>query len=109
MGRLIYNSTGYPIEDRVLAHLQVVVTMKLRRGESFMVSWRTPQSAGSGRQSVWMANGVPMAFEFDGSRIPAVNRDWVEKMSASAGTNFGLQLTDEEGELLNTPHDQREH
>ena len=104
MGRLVYGTTIYELDDRVLAHLQVVVTMKLRRGENFMVSWRNPDSRGSGRQSIWVDNGVPISFEFEGSRIPSVNREWVEALSASAATNFGLQLTDEEGQLLNVPH-----
>jgi hypothetical protein len=31
-----------------------------------------------------------------------VNREWVEELSRSAGTNFGLQITVENGELLNS-------
>jgi hypothetical protein len=105
VGKLIYNLTEYPLEDRVLAHLQVIVTMKLRRREVFMVSWRNPLSAGSGRQSVWIDNGVALAFEFEGSKIPSVNREWVEQLATSANTNYGLQLTDEDGNLLNAPHE----
>src|SRR5690242_8838771 len=54
MGQLIYGSTTYALDDRVLAHLQVVVSMKLRRGENFFVSWRSSTADGSGRQSVWI-------------------------------------------------------
>ena len=101
MGTLVYGFHRYELEDRILAHLQHVVTMKLRRGENFFVSWRNPLATGSGRQSVWIDNGLHLAFEFEGSRIPSVNRDWVETMAASAHTNFGLQLTDENGHLIN--------
>jgi len=104
VGKLIYGATVYPLDDRVLAHLQVIVGMKLRRRENFFVSWRTTQEHGGGRQSGWFDNGMHMAFQYDGGRIPAVNREWVEIMAASAGTSFGLQITDENGELLNTPH-----
>lgn len=101
MGTLVYGTSRYELDDRVLAHLQLVVAMKLRRGENFFVSWRNPTTDGSGRQSVWIDNGMHIAFEYHGSRIPAVNREWVETMAASASTNFGLQLTDENGDLLN--------
>jgi hypothetical protein len=105
MGRLIYGPTVYELEDRVLAHLQLVVGMKLRRSEKFFVSWRNPDAEGSGRQSLWFDNGIHLSFEYDGTRIPAVNRDWVEAMASSAASNYGLQLTDENGRLLNTGRD----
>jgi hypothetical protein len=104
MGRLVYGVTAYELSDRLLAHLQVVVSTKLRRGENFFVSWRDPGSAGSGRQAIWVDNGVHLAFEYDGGSFPQVSREWVEALSASAATGMGLQLTDEHGELINTPH-----
>jgi hypothetical protein len=103
MGTLFYGTTPYPLDDRLLAHLQVIVSMKLRRGENFFITWRNPTSVGSGRQSLWIDNGLHLAFAYDGSKIPSVNREWIENMSMSAGTNFGLQLTDEQGNLLNIP------
>ena len=102
MGQLVYGQTTYRLDDRVLAHLQVIVGMKLRRGENFFVSWRNPRETGSGRQSLWIDNGQNLAFLYDGSSVPTVNREWAETMANSASTNFGLQLTDEHGELLNT-------
>lgn len=107
MGKLIYGTVEYVLDDRVLAHLQVLTSMKLRRGENFFVSWRSPSVEGSGRQSVWFDNGIHLAFEYDGSRVPVVNREWVESMAASSTTNYGLQLTDEAGELLNVAHEER--
>lgn len=103
MGKFIYGTRGYVLEDRLLAHLQQVIGMKLRRGENFFVSWRNAADTGSGRQSVWVDNGQHIAFEYDGSRIPSVDRAWVETMATSASTNFGLQLTDEHGQLINLP------
>ena len=103
MGKLLYGDTTYVLDDRVLAHLQVVVSMKLRRRENFFVSWRNRSDFGGGRQAVWIDNGLHLAFQYDGSVIPSVNRQWVETLAVSAGTNFGLQLTDEEGNLLNRP------
>lgn len=44
MGTIYYGGSESPIhiEDRVLAHLKVVITTKLRRGESLTVSWAHP-------------------------------------------------------------------
>jgi hypothetical protein len=102
VGRLIYGATVYQLDDRLLAHLQMIVAAKLRRHENFFVSWRSPSSS-KGRQSVWIDNGMHLAFEYDDTELPTVNRDWVETMATSAATAFGLQLTDELGELLNAP------
>jgi hypothetical protein len=89
------------LDDRVLAHIQVIVGMKLRRGENFFLSWRSPLSRSPGRQSIWVDNGLPLAFEYSGSSIPQINREWTETLAASAATTFGLQVTDENGELVN--------
>lgn len=96
------------MDDRVLAHLQVVIGMKLRRSENFFISWRSAASSGKGRNSVWIDNGIPIYCEFEGSRIPSINREWIEQLATSAATNFGLQIT-EEGTLipLNSPHEDR--
>lgn len=106
MGTLHYAGRNFTLEDRVLAHLQVVISMKLRRGENFFVSWRNPVANGSGRNSIWIDNGIPIFCEFDGSKIPAINRDWIEDLAASAATNFGMQIS-EEGTLvpINIPHE----
>ena len=103
MGKLVYGATEFDLDDRLLAHLQVITSIKLRRGENFFVTWRVPVQQGSGRQSVWIDNGLHIAFAYDGSRVPEVNREWIETMSTSASTNFGLQLTDENGRLINVP------
>lgn len=102
MGKLFYGDATYSLEDRVLAHLQLVVSLKLRRGERFFVSWNNPLDEGSGRQALWIDNGLHIAFHYDGSRVPTINREWVERLIASAGTNLGLQLTDEDGHALNS-------
>jgi hypothetical protein len=108
MGILHYGDHDLHMDDRVLAHLQVVIGMKLRRGENFFISWRDTAASGRGRYSVWIDNGIPIYCEFDGTKIPAINREWIETLASSAATNFGLQIT-EEGTLipLNAPHDER--
>lgn len=95
MGFLHYDGRNFPMEDRLLAHLQVIIGMKLRRGENFFLTWLNTPAEGSGRNSLWIDNGIPIFCEYEGSRIPAINREWVETLAQSAGTNFGLQISTE--------------
>lgn len=46
------------IDDRVLAHLKVLVGSKLRRNEPFLLSWQEPADEGHGRSSVWIHTAV---------------------------------------------------
>lgn len=100
MGKLRYGVGVYELDDLVLAHIQVVIGLKLRRGENFFLSWRNPHTAGGGRQSLWIDNGLHLAFEYTSGAIPAINREWAETLASSAATTFGLQVTDEHGELI---------
>jgi hypothetical protein len=42
MGTLNYAKTTVEFDDRVLAHLKVVIVSKLRRGEPLQLSWKEP-------------------------------------------------------------------
>lgn len=55
MGKLTYDSSiTVDFDDRVLAHIQLVIGAKLRRGESFYFSWRDDPLVGGGRSTVWV-------------------------------------------------------
>lgn len=95
MGTLSYNGENFEIDDRVLTHLQIVISTKLRRGENFFLSWPLPVERGSGRHAIWVDNGVPIHFYYSGSRAISINRDWIEAMIVSAGRASGLVLVDE--------------
>jgi len=97
MGTLLYGSPGVEVtfDDRALTHLQIVITAKLRRGESFMFSWNDSPEAGSGRSSVWLEPSIPLYFRFFGSRVPSINREWIEQLMMSANSGSGLFFTDE--------------
>jgi len=97
MGFLHYGGRNFPMDDRQLAHVQVIIGMKLRRSENFFLSWINEPSAGSGRNVIWVDNGIPIFCEYAGNRIPAINREWIETLAASAATNYGLQITPEGG------------
>ncbi|MEO5921318.1 MAG: ATP-dependent DNA ligase, partial [Pseudolysinimonas sp.] len=61
------------MDDRVLAHLKVVITGKLRRGEPFLLSWNEKVDTGGGRGSLWMHPGCDLVYRFDGSRSPELD------------------------------------
>jgi len=95
VGRFIYDATANSVEidDRVLAHLRIVVMNKLRRGESFMFD--IDIGDGSGRRSFWLNPSVPLQFHFYGSRQPAINRAWVEELIQVASGPNGLTIVPE--------------
>ena len=97
MGHLHYgdHSASVEIADRALAHLQVVILHKLRRGESFPFSWIEPTSSGSGRSTIWLHPTVMLRFTFAGNRTPSLNAAWIEQLSILANSNAGLRGTAE--------------
>lgn len=96
MGKLTYDSTMVVnFDDRVLAHLQVVIGAKLRRGESFQMSWATDQSEGSGRNAIWMDPAIPLGFKYDSARALVLNRIWIEALMAAAHSAGCLRVVPE--------------
>jgi hypothetical protein len=95
VGYLQYDGEEYDFDDRVLLHLQIVISTKLRRHEDFFLTWVQPAERGSGRHSIWIDNGVPMHFFFTGSRPASINREWLEQLILSSAQATGLMLGDE--------------
>lgn len=97
MGTLVYGSGALKVEfdDRVLAHIQAVVGVKVRRNERFFLSWFDTQAVGDGRSAVWIAPEIPLAFRFTSLAQHRLNRPWVEAMILAAGGPAGLVLTQE--------------
>jgi hypothetical protein len=104
MGTLFYGSSRLKIafDDRVLAHLQIVIVSKLRRGESFALNWRDDPKIGDGRSAIWIAPSIELHFKYSGGHYPDINREWIESLSLSAASATGLQLHDE-ASLVNPP------
>lgn len=103
MGTLIYGPHGseYEFDDRLLAHLRVVIVTKFRRRESFTLTWEVARDNGSGRVSLWLDPAIPLQFHFRGNREPSLNREWIEHLATIAGTTTGLVPLDEPN---STPH-----
>jgi hypothetical protein len=99
MGKLLYGTSGIEIEfdDRTLTHLQIVIAAKLRRKESFFFSWKDDPAIGDGRSSIWLDSSIPLYFKFAGGRVPSINREWLDILTASSNGSGGLQFTEEPG------------
>ncbi|KZE88610.1 DUF7882 family protein [Microbacterium sp. TNHR37B] len=96
MGKFIYQgSITIDFDDRVLAHLQVVIGQKLRRGESFHFTWREDPSVGDGRTSVWLHPSASLVYRYFGSRQPSLNRAWLEALTYTANSTNGLYIVPE--------------
>lgn len=97
MGSLYYGDSAEPIniEDRALAHLKIVIATKLRRNESFTLSWRHPDADDSGRSTIWLHPSIPLRFVFDSPEAPGISRQWVEDLANSASSSGGVTLVDE--------------
>ena len=94
MGTIYYGGSATPIhiEDRALAHLKVVIATKLRRDESFTVSWRHPDDQPRGRSTIWLHPSIPLRFVFDDPEPTDLSREWIEELANSANSSGGITL-----------------
>jgi hypothetical protein len=94
MGKLVYGDGQFDIEldDRLLAHLQIVIGAKLRRREAFYFTWLSDDDK---RNSVWVQHAIPLRYHYDSATQHAINREWLESLTISANGASGLTVTEE--------------
>ena len=97
MGTIFYGGSATPIhiEDRALAHLKVVIATKLRRSESFTVSWRHPDDQPPGRSTIWLHPSIPQRFVCEDPEPAELSRQWIEDLAHSANSSGGIMLVAE--------------
>jgi len=95
MGTIFYGTTPIRIEDRALAHLKVVISTKLRRNESFTLSWRNADGEKPGRETIWLHPSIPLRFVFDEAEPLQLSRSWIEELANSANSSGGILLVPE--------------
>lgn len=97
MATLFYGASDVPIhiEDRALAHLKIVIATKLRRQESFTLSWRHPEGEPGGRSTIWIHPSIPLRFTFDEPEQPQLNPRWIDDLMQSVNSTGGILLVDE--------------
>jgi len=94
VGTIYYGGSATPIniDDRALAHLKVVIATKLRRSESFTVTWRHPDDQPRGRSTIWLHPSIPLRFVFDDPEPTELSREWIEELASSANSSGGITL-----------------
>jgi hypothetical protein len=94
VGTLYYGGAAEAIriEDRALAHVKVVIATKLRRNESFTLSWAHPDDQPRGRSTIWLHPSIPLRFVFDDPEPAQLNRQWIEELAGSANSTSGILL-----------------
>jgi hypothetical protein len=110
MGKFIYDGTvKVDFDDRTLAHLQVVIGTKLRRGEPFYFTWKDDMSIGDGRTTVWIHPRSSLVYKYYGSRKPRVNMAWIDALVYAANSPSGLYLLPEPAEAAVTELNDEAH
>lgn len=94
---IYYGARAEPIyvEDRALAHLKVVIATKLRRNESFTLSWKHPEGDSPGRSTIWLHPSIPLRFVFDAPEPPPLVGEWITAMANSANSSGGITMVPE--------------
>src|SRR5690606_11051847 len=52
-------------------------------------------AVGDGRSSNWLDTAIPLYFRYSGSRIPLIDKEWLEELVMEASSTRGLVLTDD--------------
>jgi len=99
MGSITYDGTVVSFDDRLLAHLQIVIVQKFTKNEAFLMSWKDGPSVGDGRGSIWLHPSIPIYFKFVGGRSPSIDKSWLLALGKSAEASTGLIVTNEDGSL----------
>jgi hypothetical protein len=94
VGILYYGDAVHPIRigDHALAHLRVIIATKLRRHESFTLSWQHPDHHPEARTTLWLHPSIPLRVVLDAEEPPELDRRWLEELARSASGPAGITL-----------------
>lgn len=94
MGKLRYDSMSpaISVDDAELAHLKIVIGTKLRRQESFMLTWHPALSDPGRTCSAWIHPAIPLQFAFDSETIPKVDPAHVAELMEHVNATGDLVL-----------------
>jgi hypothetical protein len=96
MGTLFYGAdrTAIRVDDRILAHLRVLITAKMRRGEGFLLSWSDSLAIGDGRSSVWIHPACDLHYKFDGGTSPKLDSGLLDQLNVESIQARGIELAE---------------
>jgi hypothetical protein len=98
MGTLYYGGghgdlpTGFHVDDALLAHLKQVIVTKLRRGESFVITFPAIEHGCDVCEALWMSPAIPIRFVIDQTEWLPLDHDRLEALMIQANTVRGIVL-----------------
>lgn len=94
MGTLEYNSShpAIKIDDETLAHLKIIIATKLRRQESFMMTWLPLGAKSNGRMTAWVSPSIPLVLAFDDPKMPPIDPERITHMMDSLNAHGELLI-----------------
>lgn len=95
MGQLFYGTDHQPLhmDDRLLNYLQVVIATKMRRGESFTMTWTPAAGADTGRVTLWLQSAIQMRFSYDTVEPHRLNPLYLKFLANQANSSGGVMLS----------------
>ena len=90
MGQLMYGTPAdsFELDDRTLAHVEIVSLAKLRRNESFAL---VLPGAGTSRTTLWVSPVSTLQFRLDNG-AQEIDREWLDQLIDGANSAAGIQL-----------------
>lgn len=91
MAKLFYGTDVSPVTfpDRLLAYVKVITATKLRRNESFTLTW-TGDPDTAGRSAIWMHPSIPLRFAFDSAEPEKLVGEYLRTLADQANASSGL-------------------
>jgi hypothetical protein len=85
MGYLSYgNRPHITIDDRLLRHLMVVCSGKLRHHESFMLEVVRRTEEGAGREVLWISRSMPILFHYESTTHETLDKILIADLQKQA-------------------------
>lgn len=93
MARLYYGTDASPVTfpDRLLAYVKVITATKLRRNESFTLTW-TGDPDTAGRSAIWLHPSIPMRFVFTSAEPEQLVGEYLRALADQANASAGLVI-----------------
>ncbi len=93
MATLFYGSDHAPISlpDRLMGYIKVIASTKLRRGESFTLTW-TGTDDEAGRSTIWLQPAIPLRFVFESVEPEQLVGEYLRTLADQANAASGLVI-----------------
>ncbi|WP_173923519.1 ATP-dependent DNA ligase [Agromyces sp. Marseille-P2726] len=91
MGIFQHNDATFEVDDEVLAHLQIVIVERLRRGETLTLSWIETDHGHGGMTTVLLNPTHGLIFEV-ATPDPVIDPVLIERLAVAADSSEGLTL-----------------